>query len=119
MRADYSNPAYLPSYAELTLIVLDNTDDNVGIATDAGYDITQPVEGFNRNIMPGEGSQTLVSQGEFAEFLDVYLDGEKLNSGTEYTAEAGSTRITILNQTLARGGVGTHTLSVEFRTQDA
>ena len=119
VRADYSNPAYLPSYAELTLIVLDNTDDNVGIATDAGYDITQPVEGFNRNIMPGEGSQTLVSQGEFAEFLDVYLDGEKLNSGTEYTAEAGSTRITILNQTLARGGVGTHTLSVEFRTQDA
>ena len=119
VRADYSNPAYLPSYAELTLIVLDNTDDNVGIATDAGYDITQPVEGFNKNIVPGEGSQTLVSQGEFAEFLDVYLDGEKLNSGTEYTAEAGSTRITILNQTLARGGVGTHTLSVEFRTQDA
>ena len=38
---------YCRNYSHcLPLIVLDNTDDNVGIATDAGYDITQPVEGF-------------------------------------------------------------------------
>ena len=42
VRADYSNPAYLPSYAELTLIVLDNTDDNVGIATDGSSGTSVP-----------------------------------------------------------------------------
>lgn len=116
--ATYSNPAYLPSYAELTLTVLDNTDDNVGVATDYGYDITQPVIGFNKDVIAGENAQTLVSQGEYAQFRDVYIDGRKLTEGEEYTSAPGSTRITILNQTLANGGTGTHTLGIEFRTED-
>ena len=118
VKATYSNPAYLPSYAELTLTVLDNTDANVGIATDFGYDITQPVTGFNAETVNGNGTQTLVSQGEYAQFRDVYIDGIKLIAGRDYTSESGSTRITILNQTLSGGGEGTHTLSIEFRTED-
>ena len=118
VKATYSNPAYLPSYAELTLTVLDNTDANVGIATDFGYDITQPVTGFNAETVDGNGTQTLVSQGEYAQFRDVYIDGIKLTAGRDYTSESGSTRITILNQTLSSGGEGTHTLGIEFRTQD-
>ena len=116
--ATYSNPAYLPSYAELTLTVLDNTDSNVGVATDSGYDITQPVIGFDTENMEGSSAQTLVSQGEYSQFRDVYIDGRKLTAEQDYTSQAGSTRITILNQTLASGGEGTHTLGIEFRTED-
>lgn len=118
VKATYSNPAYLPSYAELTLTVLDNTDANVGVATDAGYDITQPVVGFDTENTAGSGTQTLVSQGEYTQFRDVYIDGMKLTAGRDYTSEAGSTRITILNQTLSSGGEGTHTLGIEFRTAE-
>ena len=119
MRADYSNPDFLPSYAQLTLIVKDNTDINIGTATDPGYDIIQPVPNMSLNVLPGSDSQVLISKGEYAEFVDLYLDGEKLVKGTDYTSEAGSTRITILNQTLTRKGTGTHTLGIEFRTQDS
>lgn len=119
VRADYSNPDFLPSYAQLTLIVKDNTDINIGTATDPGYDIIQPVPNMSLNALPGSDSQVLISKGEYAEFVDLYLDGEKLAKGTDYTSEAGSTRITILNQTLTRKGTGTHTLGIEFRTQDS
>ena len=119
VQADYSNPACPFSQAELTLIVLENTDANVGTATDSGYEITQPVPDLNVSIMSGSDTQLLVSEGEYAEFQDaVYLDGRQLRSGTEYTSEAGSTRITIQNQTLADAGAGSHTLSLEFRTED-
>lgn len=64
------------------------------------------------------GAKTLVSQGEYAEFVAVYLDGRKLVEGTDYTSEAGSTRITIRNQTLAFSTAGTHTLGIEFRNQE-
>jgi len=119
VQASYSNPKYPASYAELTLTVLENTDDNVDTATDSGYDITLPVPDLNTASLSGDGSQLLVSEGEYAEFQDaVYLDGRRLQGGTEYTSEAGSTRITIRNQTLADAGAGSHTLSLEFRTQD-
>ncbi len=119
VEAAYSNPKYPPSYAELTLTVLENTDENVGTASDSGYRITQPVPDLNTGSLSGSGTQLLVSEGEYAEFQDaVYLDGRRLQSGTEYTSEAGSTRITIQNQTLANAGAGSHTLSMEFRTQD-
>ncbi|MBD5528072.1 MAG: BspA family leucine-rich repeat surface protein [Lachnospiraceae bacterium] len=118
VKATYSNPAYIPAYAELRLTVLDNTDANVGVATDYGYDITQPVTGFDMDAMAGSGAQTLVSQGEYSQFRDVYIDGRKLTAGQDYTSESGSTRITILNQTLADGGTGIHTLGIEFRTEN-
>ena len=104
----------LYSDKEYTLTVLDNTNTNVDAATDTGYDLTQRVEGAQ--ISSGE-SQTLVSQGEYAQFKFVFLDGVKLTEGTDYTSEAGSTRITIRNQTLALSK-GRHTIGVEFRTQD-
>ncbi len=119
VEAAYSNPKYPPSYAELTLTVLENTDENVGTASDSGYRIIQAVPDLNMGSLSGPGTQLLVSEGEYAEFQDaVYLDGRRLQSGTEYTSEAGSTRITIQNQTLANAGAGSHTLSMEFRTQD-
>ncbi len=108
-------------YATFTLKVIENTDANVDAATDTGYDLTQRVQGLDIDAGFDEnGSQTLVSQGVYAEFVDIYLDGRKLVAGTDYTSESGSTRITILNQTLADvedNESGIHTLGVEFRTQ--
>lgn len=98
-----------------TLVVNENTDANVEATTDLGYELIQRVN----NLIDDTDlsvSQMLISQGEFAEFTDLYLDGRRLEKGTEYSAESGSTRITISNQTLSDVDEGTHTLSMEFRT---
>ena len=101
-----------------TLEVMENTDANVDNATDTGYDLSERVQNIHIGSNGVNGAQTLVSEGEFGEFKVLYLDGVELKAGTDYTAESGSTRITILNQTLANSGKGTHTLGIEFRTSD-
>lgn len=61
----------------------------------------------------------MVSEGVFDEFVDIFLDGEKLVKGVDYDAESGSTRITIRGQTLKKSNTpGKHTLGIEFRTKD-
>ena len=117
VKATFSRPEFLPSYAQLTLIVKDNTDGNVSLATDPGYDLVQRVQDIALDTWAG-GSQTMVSLGDYAEFRAVYLDGERLVEGEDYDSEAGSTRITVQNQTLADKGAGSHTLGIEFRTSD-
>ena len=117
VKATFSRPEFLPSYAQLTLIVKDNTDGNVNVATDSGYDLVQRVQDIALGTLSG-GSQTMVSLGDYAEFRAVYLDGEKLIEGEDYYSEAGSTRVTVQTQTLAGKGAGTHTLGIEFRTQE-
>lgn len=102
---------------EFTLVVNENTDANVDSATDAGYDVSQRIPALQVGNVTAD--QLFVSQGIFDEFVGVYLDGEILEAGKDYTAESGSTRITILSQTLNDGlEAGTHTLGVEFRTVD-
>lgn len=113
MRNSYSG--FSDSTRSYTLSVIENTSENVEAATDAGYDLNQRIQDV---YLHNEDSHTMISQGVFDEFVDLYLDGVKLTRGTDYDAESGSTRITILAQTLTRGGNGTHTLGVEFRTQD-
>lgn len=99
-----------------TLTVIENTDANVDAATDDGYDLTQRVQDLT---LRSNGDQTMVSQGTYDQFVDVFLDGVKLTKGVDYVSESGSTRITIRSQTLkAANTVGTHTLGVEFRTKD-
>ena len=107
--------------ATYTLVIIENTDANVEAATDTGYDLSQRVQ--NVQLISGDTTtQTLVSEGIFVEFVDIYLDGEKLIEGEDYTAVSGSTRITIRNSTLALAYTGNsddvHTLGIEFRTQD-
>lgn len=61
--------------------------------------------------------QTLVSQGVYDEFTDVFLDGVKLTKDVDYTSESGSTRITVRGETLkANNTTGRHTLGIEFRS---
>lgn len=100
---------------EFTLVVKENTDANVDGATDESYNLTERVA-YQYNT--GLGAQRMVSQGVFEEFVDLWLDGVKLERGVDYEAESGSTRITIASQTLGGKGTGTHTLGIEFRTSD-
>ena len=98
--------------------VSDNTDGNLDANTDAGYELTEQVPDLYLEDLPEEGDQRMVSVGSYEEFIALYLDGEMLVRDTDYTAEPGSTRITILNQTLRRNGPGKHTLAMEFRAKD-
>ncbi len=61
-------------------------------------------------------SQELKSEGPYNTFINrVFIDGIQLTAGVDYTSEEGSTRITILNQTLKSFGNGKHTISAEYR----
>ncbi len=99
-----------------TLTVVENTDANVEAATDEGYALTVRVKDIT---LRSNVDQLMVSEGEYDLFVDLVLDGVKLTKGVDYVAEPGSTRLTIRSQTLkASNKVGTHTLSMEFRTKD-
>lgn len=101
---------------EFVLTITENTDANVDAATDVGYELTRRIPDIASDSTE---DYIMVSQGEYEEFVALFLDGEKLTEGTDYISEAGSTRITIRNQTLKRSNTpGVHTLGIEFRTKD-
>lgn len=117
-RVEMENSAegFTSSWKTFTLVVKENTDANVDGATDAGYEVTQRIPDIT---LRSTEDHTFVSQGVYGEFVDIFLDGMKLVEGVDYNSESGSTRITIRSQTLkASNSVGTHTLGVEFRTQE-
>ena len=58
--------------------------------------------------------QTTHLEGAYSEFQALYLDAQELTRDVDYTAEEGSTVITVLEDTLARAGSGTHVLAAEF-----
>lgn len=107
-----------------TLTVLDNTDENVDKATDAGYELKEKIMNVidlsslsdkdQQLQFAKTHSQNMVSKGEFSEYKAVYLDGVKLTEGKDYKAESGSTRITLTYETLMQSA-GTHTIAIEFR----
>ena len=96
---------------EFILKVEENTDANVDAATDTDYVLLERLEDVQ-----DDSDATLRSQGEFSEFKKAFLDGEELVKGTDYTANSGSTRITIQAQTLRKLNTSvSHTLGIEFR----
>lgn len=116
VRMDNEGSDFDDSTMTYTLVVRENTDANVDGATDKGYEVTQRIPDISLNATE---DHTFVSQGVYGEFVDIFLDGEKLKEGVDYDSESGSTRITIRSQTLkASNQTGTHTLGVEFRTAD-
>ncbi len=62
--------------------------------------------------------QVMHCEGAYAQFRNVYLDARKLIRDVEYSAEEGSTKITIYAETIGEEGGGTHTLATEFETDD-
>lgn len=111
-----------PSRKEFSLTVKPNTDENVYLASDSdeGYSIKQHI-----GTQTGEYSFELdtiedtvfTSNGEYGEFEALYLNGKKLEKGTDYDSESGSTKITIKSQTLDKNTKpgDTNTIAMEFR----
>jgi hypothetical protein len=95
---------------EFTLTVHENTDYYVDRSVDPGYRILQRVDN-----MTAVRDQIFEIQGGFSEFIDFWLDGERLRRDIDYAADDGSTVITIRSQTFRTAGNGTHTIAAEFR----
>lgn len=108
-------------YADFTLVVKDNSNAAVYNSSDEGYQILEPlgtdVNGDYDFVVKELKDQLFVSNGQFAEFQDLWLNGEKLTDGVDYTKVSGSTRITIKSQTFANKAKkeGTNTIAAEFR----
>ena len=123
VEVDYSSSRFSPSTATFTLHVADNTNQMVYEQTDPGYEIQVPL-----GVEQGEGTydflitditqdQLYVSEGIYPEFVDLWLNGEKLVRGVDYMAVSGSTRITIKSQTLQDKALKNdyNTIAAEFR----
>ena len=113
---DNSYEKFKNSTKKYAFTVLDNSDKNVEKATDKGYKLSTRLD----NIGEKDNYKTylMVSEGVFPNFVDLYLDGEKLVRDTDYEAESGSTRLTIKAQTLKKRKKGKHTIGIEFREKD-
>lgn len=122
IRADFSRAEFVSSTADFVLRVKDNSNQNVYMATDAGYALKDHVgveagAGTYDYVLQDSGDQLFTSEGVLNEFMDLWLNGEKLVEGEDYTKENGSTKITIRSQTFANKAnkEGMNTLSAEFR----
>lgn len=121
VRADYSQYQFTPSYADLTLTIKENTNENVYNASDEGYLIENPIgtetaAGSRDYVVSVFSDQLFVSAGQYGEFQNLWLNGEKLADGEDYTKESGSTRITIKSQTFqTKAKSGSNTIAAEFR----
>ncbi len=111
VRMNNSDKRFASSKATFTLIVNENTDENVDAATDMGYEVTIRVPDKMTTVQ----DEMFETQGQLGDFVDFWLDGEKLEPGVDYDAEEGSTKITVRAQTFRDAGTGKHTIAAEFR----
>ncbi|MBQ8411826.1 MAG: DUF4214 domain-containing protein, partial [Ruminiclostridium sp.] len=101
------------------LEIKENTEENVRKVTAGGYAIKKALGRVSMGIYylsDTAEDQLFVSEGEFSEFIDLWLNGVKLQSGDDYTAVEGSTSITLsseLLQTLETDSK--NTIVAEFR----
>ena len=131
----YSSEYFEDSVKEMTITINDNTDDNVYLASDGvdetnvDYEIKQPIgtEEAQYHYVLDEAEaaqdQVYISFGEYDDFVDLWLNGEKLTRDVDYTYESGSTIITIKGQTFdeksnrGEGEAGRNTIAMEFRNK--
>ncbi len=135
VKAEYkfSDEKVLTARKTLTITIKENDDNNVDSANndpDQGEKLTDRV---SRNItlhydgMDGDlpnitsieiGSNLFHSEGEYSDFKGFYIDGKLLMQNEDYTAEEGSTKITVMEQTfkkLKMENGSRHTLAAEFK----
>lgn len=110
--AVYNGDKNLSDSKTFTIVIKDNTNANVDASTDPGYEVLDRLP----DTMTSYADQVFRSNGTFSYFYKFYLDGRELTLGRDYTAEEGSTKITIQAQTFRNSGSGTHTIAAEFRT---
>ena len=102
---------------EFILTVNKDTEKRVDNYTSEGYEITTELKDVNILTDKAKYYRT-VSQGDFHNFKNVYIDGKALIRDEEYTAVEGSTIITIIAETLKRKTSGSHNITLEFRDKD-
>ncbi len=99
--------------------IKENTNENVESIIDEGYALEiRAGNVHNGNDVVDVSLDTVFqSEGEFEEFQEFWLNGEKLVRDTDYIAEDGSTKITIKSQTLKNKALkdSTNTIAAEFR----
>lgn len=119
LEAINSSSEFESSFAELVLVVKENTNVNVYTASDNGYIVEEAIGtevGTYDYVLKEASDQLFVSSGEYSEFIALWLNGEQLVDGEDYTKESGSTRITIRSQTFEKKAKnGTNTIAAEFR----
>jgi hypothetical protein len=94
---------------EYTLTVDENTDVNV-------LKNNQPIIDYVPDTLDSYTDQEFTVNHVFDEFTKFFIDGQLLTLNKDYSAEKGSTRITIYGQTFAKFGSDKHTIAAEFRT---
>ncbi|MBQ9526508.1 MAG: hypothetical protein IJR68_02760, partial [Fretibacterium sp.] len=112
---------------ECSIKVAENTDENINKVNLGEYGYAIEKVGDTEARIPNHtnkqyADRTMISVGEFSEFMELSVDGVKLEKDVDYTVEEGSTKITIQAQTFANAskiGVGSHTLSAKFETNNA
>lgn len=98
-----------------TLNVLSNTTANVDATIDSGYEIKTWIGGGPGGHVTGYQTRDFESKGDIGDFIDFWIDGDRLQENVDYTKRSGSTVITIQSQTFQRYGTGEHTIAAEFR----
>jgi uncharacterized repeat protein (TIGR02543 family) len=122
VQANFSDTEFSSVEKTFTLKVDSNTDENVDLQVDEGFEIEKRIEDIV--IYDGEAVEDKVFEFNYDyeqhedEFEGFWLDGEKLVQGTDYTVEAGSTKITVKSQTISNTGDGTHTIAAEYRNKE-
>ena len=113
VQASFSDAQLKSSEREYTLVIEDNTDENVAAASeDTILDyVADMAEGGYRD-------QVFRIDRAFNQFVKFFLDGEELVNGEDFDAVEGSTKITIRAKTFRRAGRGKHTIAAEFRDAD-
>lgn len=110
VRMDNSAEIFSTSYATFTLKIMNDTAENVAAQTDEGYEMSGLPD-----KMSSYTDQTFKSEGAMGEFIALWLDGQKLVEGEDYTKKEGSTVITADSKVFRDAGRGSHTLAFEFR----
>ena len=112
VRADYGRDDYFePSFKKLSITVLDNENEAVFLSSDDGFSIIpeengengylgEQVSAYDFVLTSLDEDEVFISEGNYGEFVKLWLNGQLLEEGTDYTSEEGSTRITIKAQTL-------------------
>lgn len=129
IKVNYFNEGETESFESVSkkfkLRVNSNTNDNVYNASDEGYTIKKHIGAKTENshefvLENIEEDQMFVSNGSYGEFVDLWLNGERLEEDKDYDSESGSTKITIKSQTFENKADkdGTNTIAMEFRNDD-
>ncbi len=92
-----------------TMLVLTNDDLNVRMETHtdgfAGFDFSdsnlwEVFDKWERALKVTDRDVLFISEGLYKYYVKVWLNGEELVEDIDFTAESGSTRITLLSQTI-------------------